>query len=121
PDENPPRQRPHDRRPQLGYRHRGYTVTRRLTDFAAGLISLAVLAVLTVLPPLLLTRHVGWPLPTMIPSLAEMEQSVRTGIDPQVTVKALALVAWIAWAQVAGAVLVETAALLRRRSAPNLR
>ncbi|HWL44491.1 MAG TPA: LysM peptidoglycan-binding domain-containing protein [Ilumatobacter sp.] len=96
-------------------------MTRRLAEFAAGLVSLAALATLTVLPPVLLARHVGWPLPTVIPSLAEMEQSVRTGIDPQVIIKALALVAWVAWAQIAGAVLVETVALLRRRSAPNLR
>ncbi|HWL41528.1 MAG TPA: LysM peptidoglycan-binding domain-containing protein [Ilumatobacter sp.] len=96
-------------------------MTRRLTDLAAGLASLAVLAALTVLPPLLLTRHVGWPLPTTIPTLAEVEHAIRTGIDPHVIVKALALIAWIAWAQITGTVLVETVALLRRRSAPSLR
>lgn len=96
-------------------------MTRRIADFAAGLAALVALAAVMVLPPLLLTRFVGWPLPDRVPGFGDLENSVRTGIDPYVIVKTLAVIAWIAWAQVAATVLVEIVALLRRHSAPNLR
>ena len=64
-------------------------------------------------PPLALVRLVGWPLPTTIPSFGEIEQAVRIGIEDMVVVKALAILAWLIWAQVALSVVWETAAAIR--------
>jgi nucleoid-associated protein YgaU/DNA-binding SARP family transcriptional activator len=93
---------------------------RRLADFAAALAALTTLVVLTIAVPIALTRAVGWPLPTTIPSLDTIQRSISSGIDHHVIVKTLAAIAWIAWAQIALTVAVETIALARGRAARSL-
>jgi DNA-binding SARP family transcriptional activator/nucleoid-associated protein YgaU len=92
------------------------TTGRRIWAFVRGLGSLGLLAVLLVGPPLVLTHFVGWPLPTAIPSVSHIEQAIRVGIDDAVVVKALAIVAWVLWLQVAVAIIVEFVAALRGRT-----
>lgn len=87
---------------------------------AAGAIALAVTLVLVV--PILLVQLVGWPFPTVVPSWSEISFAVETGsIDLRTWVKALALVAWVAWAQLAVAFVVELVAVARGRSAGMIR
>lgn len=89
---------------------------KRIAELAQGLASLITLLALVIVPPVALVRFVGWPLPTTIPSFDEIEQSVRLGIDDMVVVKSLAVLAWLAWAQVALSVVWETAAAIRGRT-----
>jgi len=80
-----------------------------------GLAAMAGLVVLVVVPPLALALLVGWPLPRSVPSLEEI--GALDGVSDTVVVKALAVLAWLVWAQVTLAVAVEAAALVRRRVA----
>ncbi len=88
---------------------------------AAGLAGLAGLLALLVGVPVALWVFVGWPLPDHLPSAAELVQAVRelpvtgTGL-----LKTLAVVCWIAWAQLAAATLAETTAQLRAAPTPRL-
>jgi len=95
-------------------------VVERLGIFVRGLSSLVVLSALVVGPPVALTVFVGWPLPEGIPTLDELTTGARSGIDRAVIIKTLAVICWLAWAQIAVAVLIETAALIRRTPAPQL-
>lgn len=85
-----------------------------------GVSSLLALVVLTVGPPAALSISIGWPLPEGLPSLDEFTTGAHSGIDPMVIVKTLAILGWLAWAQIALAVAAEAAALARRTPAPSL-
>jgi nucleoid-associated protein YgaU/DNA-binding SARP family transcriptional activator len=85
---------------------------------AAG--SLAVLAGLVLGPPFALAMVVGWPFPTSVPNLDALERAARTGISDEVVVNVLAVIAWLAWAQITLAVVVEFVAVVRRRPAIRL-
>ena len=63
--------------------------------------------------PVLLATLVGWPLPTTLPSVDSLENAARTGISDQVIVNTLAVIAWLAWAQLALALMVEILAVAR--------
>jgi DNA-binding SARP family transcriptional activator len=65
-------------------------------------------------PPIALASAVGWPLPTSVPTITAIEDAARSGVSDDFVVKVLATIAWIAWLQVAAAVLCEVIALLRR-------
>jgi nucleoid-associated protein YgaU/DNA-binding SARP family transcriptional activator len=82
----------------------------------------SLVAALTVLAgvPFLLATSAGWPLPTRIPSLDGVEQAARAGLSDQVIVNTLAVIAWIAWAQIALAIVAETVAVIRGRQATRL-
>lgn len=72
--------------------------------------ALAVLVVLLVGVPLLLSRVAGRPFPQQALDLDHMGRMVRQGEIPgDVVVKSIALVVWIAWVQVVWAVLWEVA------------
>ncbi len=71
----------------------------RIRQLLRGLAALAATAVFTAGIPAGLIRYVGWPLPTRIPTLDEIQLALRSGIDPQLLVKTLAVVVWVAWAQ----------------------
>lgn len=90
-------------------------MTRRLTEAAKGLAALAALALVVCGPPVALVHFVGWPLPKRIPALDEITTAVRSGIDDMVLVKALAVLAWLSWSQLALAALVEVTGALRNR------
>lgn len=95
-------------------------MTDRIRIFARGLVSLLALAVLVVGPPVALSVFVGWPLPEGMPTVDELTTGARSGIDPAVIVQTLAIIGWVAWAQIALAVAIEAVALLRRTPAPHL-
>lgn len=89
---------------------------RLLVLVRAGVANLALVALVAGWPAAL-ALVAGWPFPTTVPSFAEVEQAARSGIDPTVVVKALAVVGWLAWAQIAVAVAREVAAVGSRRAA----
>ncbi|HET7489300.1 MAG TPA: LysM peptidoglycan-binding domain-containing protein [Acidimicrobiales bacterium] len=80
-----------------------------------GLAATLGLAAVVVGPPLALAHFVGWPLPRSVPHLDQLALSARSGVDDQVVVKILAVLAWLLWAQIALAAAVELAALFRGR------
>lgn len=88
-----------------------------LRQAAKGLAATLALIALVAGIPAGLALAVGWPLPAGIPSIEEINEAARSGIDDMVVVKALALLGWIAWLQVSLALTVEAAALVRGRPA----
>src|SRR5690606_33464447 len=117
---HPPQPRPHHHRHRDGNaRVRGPTMTnKRPVQLLVGVTSLVTALTLLAGVPLLLMTLVGWPLPTSIPSLGALEQAARSGVDDHVVVNTLALVAWIAWAQLALAFVIETVTLIRDHPVP---
>jgi hypothetical protein len=83
----------------------------------------ALAALLTVVGgvPWALARVAGWPLPTTWPRLERLPDVLRDGLSDGFWIKALALVVWVAWAQVAAAVVVELVARMRGRSTDRRR
>jgi len=81
-----------------------------------------VLAALVVGVPLALARFVGWPLPRSFPTWSSVVGSIqRSGVEPTVVVKTLAVVLWVCWARLAVAVAVSIVATVRRRPVPTIR
>jgi LysM repeat protein len=70
--------------------------------------------------PLLLASWVGWPLPSSLPSLDTLEQAAQSGVRDEVLVNTLAVIAWLAWAQIVLALVVEMIALVRGRQSVHL-
>ncbi len=95
-------------------------MTGRVVRLARGVSSLVAVVVLAVGVPVLLARIVGWPLPTKLPTVDEVSLATRSGIADSTIAKTIAVVAWIAWLQVAAALVAETAAVLKGRSAVRL-
>lgn len=91
-----------------------------MVDRLRGLAASIVVLVLVAGPPVGLTRFVGWPLPTSIPGFDELTASARTGIDDMVIVNTLAVLGWLAWAQIALAFVIETASMVRNRQPRQL-
>ncbi len=87
-------------------------------DVLKGLGALLVLVILLGAIPFALVRYIGWPLPHQMPSSDIFNQP----ITPQVLLNALAVIVWLAWAQFAACVLVEScgecAASACRRACP---
>jgi nucleoid-associated protein YgaU/DNA-binding SARP family transcriptional activator len=88
-----------------------------VTRVARALMAVVVLAALMIGVPLALAIFVGWPLPTSVPSLTSVEHALSAReVSDTVVVKSLAVVVWIAWTQLAVAVVVEVVALFRGRA-----
>lgn len=94
--------------------------SRRSTAVLRGLGSLAVAALLLIGVPIGLATLVGWPLPTTIPDSDTLSTAINTGITDTFIVNALAVVAWIAWAQLALAFLIEATAAFKGRQPRDL-
>src|SRR6202030_739978 len=95
------------------------SLLRRATTGIGSFVTLIALAAGV---PLALSRLAGWPLPTALPSLHEIAHALsRNEISDSTLFKALALVGWFAWAQIAASILVESIAWARRTTAPRLR
>ena len=92
-------------------------MSRPANDMTKGLAAVVGLLVLILAPPFALAHFVGWPLPTSVPGLDEVTAATRGGIDDLVVVKILALLAWLCWAQIALAAVVEVTAVVRGRAA----
>jgi nucleoid-associated protein YgaU/DNA-binding SARP family transcriptional activator len=95
-------------------------VGRRIGELARGLGALLFLAALLIGVPVGLVAFVGWPLPDTLPTLTELAERSRTGVPDEVIVNTLAVLGWLAWAQLAAVVLLEAVALLRNVRAPSL-
>ena len=93
---------------------------RRSARLLRGITSLAATLFLLVGVPVLLATLVGWPLPTSLPSVDSLESAARPGVSDQVVVNTLAVIAWLAWAQLALALAVEVLAVARGRQAIRL-
>ncbi|MPZ52642.1 MAG: LysM peptidoglycan-binding domain-containing protein [Acidimicrobiia bacterium] len=89
-------------------------MVRRIGRVLGGLI---VTALLLVGVPYLLVTQVGWPLPRSMPDWGEVWQSLQIGVDRTVVIKALAVIVWVAWVQIAVSFLVEGWAILKGRAA----
>src|SRR3546814_20439003 len=88
----------------------------RLAVIFRSAVSLVGALALVVGVPLLLATGVGWPLPSAIPRFDAIEQAARSGVSDEVVVNTLAVIAWIAWAQLALALIVEAIAVARDRT-----
>jgi hypothetical protein len=77
------------------------------------------LAVLLAVPAVLATQ-VGWPLPTAWPDLESVTRFGQTGLSDTFVINTLAVIVWLAWAQLALALLVEAVAAVRRHPARTL-
>jgi nucleoid-associated protein YgaU/DNA-binding SARP family transcriptional activator len=76
----------------------------------------ALLGALLVGLPMALVATVGWPFPTALPTWEQFERVLTTGeIDSWTLVKTLALLVWLAWAQLTVSALAETLALAKGR------
>jgi DNA-binding SARP family transcriptional activator len=96
--------------------------TSRLRRATTGVGSLVTLIALAVGVPFALSRLAGWPLPSALPSLHDITHALsRNEISDSTLIKALALVGWFAWAQIAASILVESIAWARGTAAPRLR
>ncbi|MGH3432560.1 MAG: LysM peptidoglycan-binding domain-containing protein, partial [Thermocrispum sp.] len=90
---------------------------RRTSQLLKGLAALAATATLTAGIPAGLVHYVGWPLPTRLPTFDEILLALRSGIDPQLLINTLAVIVWVAWAQLIVALTYEVVAAVRGRVA----
>lgn len=90
---------------------------RLVGEVLRGFSALAALLLLIVVPPLLLTRFVGWPLPTTL-NFDDIGNALGgSSISDAFVIKALAIACWVAWSQVVACTLVETTAWARGHAA----
>lgn len=92
-------------------------ILRLAGEALRGVGALAALILLVVAPPVLLTRYVGWPLPTTL-NLDDIGRALGgSTISDAFVIKILAVACWLAWAQVVACTLVETTAWARGHAA----
>jgi DNA-binding SARP family transcriptional activator len=92
---------------------------RRVAELARGLLAFVGLLVLVIGVPAVLVLGVGWPLPHALPGLADLHRLFSGRYHPTGSfyLRAVAVVAWIAWFEVAACAVAEVrAALSGRRS-----
>lgn len=80
---------------------------RVVRTLAAGAVLVAIEGGL----PYLLTRFVGWPLPSRLPSLREVEGVLTSPLPDQMLLDALVVPLWLLWAAFSIALVVEVTAL----------
>lgn len=90
--------------------------SRRSMLVLRGLTSLAITLLFLVGVPIALTVLVGWPLPASVPNVDALGQAMQTGISDGFIVNTLAVIAWLAWTQLALAIVSESIGLLRGRN-----
>ena len=93
---------------------------RHLNNMIRGLAALLICFLFVLGVPAGLVAYVGWPLPTSLPTLDQIQLALRSGIDPQLLIKALAVIVWIVWAQLIVALTAEAIAAVRGRTARRL-
>ena len=90
----------------------------RASDVGRGFLALVGVIALVVGVPMALMTWVGSPLPADVPSVSEITTALRdTYIPDEFLVKALALVCWLVWIELAASLLVEAVAYARGRKA----
>jgi hypothetical protein len=90
---------------------------RRLATVGRAFAALVTTAALVVGVPIALVRLVGSPLPTRLPALEQVRAVLDQGVADRFWLKALALVVWLAWIQLAAALVREVVAVARGRVA----
>lgn len=86
----------------------------RVVQFLRAIGALAALVLLLVGPPIVLARAVGWPFPARLPSPEQARDALGgSTIEEGTIVKALALVCWAAWLQIASSAAVEVLAWVK--------
>ncbi|MEX2652903.1 MAG: LysM domain-containing protein, partial [Acidimicrobiia bacterium] len=93
---------------------------RHLKTITRGVTALLVVIGFTLGVPAGLITQVGWPLPTTLPSLDQIQLALRSGIDPQLLINTLAVIVWIVWAQLVIALTAEALAAYRGRAVGRL-
>lgn len=93
---------------------------RTWIPFIRGLVSLAITLALGIGVPVALVLLVGWPLPRSVPDLGGISSAMRTGINDEVVVNILAILVWIAWTQLAVALIAEVVSVARGTRLPSL-
>lgn len=95
---------------------------RSLRAACSAVLSLAIAFVLLVGTPFALIQFVGNPFPTVVPSWDDVSYAVTNGqIDAWTWVKGLALVGWVAWANLVAGFVVELVAAVRGARARAVR
>ncbi len=95
--------------------------TTRHQTFMSSIGALLLLLGLVLGVPLLLWALGGSPIPTSMPSLADVADGLTRGpIADSTILKSVALIGWLAWLQIATSVIVETTAWARGLSSPKL-
>ncbi|MFA9430976.1 hypothetical protein ACERM0_12230, partial [Egicoccus sp. AB-alg2] len=93
----------------------------RHLDLLRGLTALTLLLALLVGLPIALVTAVGWPLPTELPTWIAFQRTLTHGeLDTWTLVKALTVLVWLAWAQLAASAIVELVAIVRGRRATTV-
>jgi len=93
---------------------------RLLRELARCLAAATILVALVVAPPWLLSRLVGWPLPTTL-HLDDVTGSLGQGtISDAFLFKTLAVACWLVWGQVVVCLVVEVVAWARARTATSV-
>src|SRR3546814_8337235 len=73
----------------------------RSSALLRGLAPLGATVALLVGVPTGLAALVGWPLPTSLPDGDALSRALNTGISDEFIVNTLAVIAWLAWTQLA--------------------
>lgn len=90
----------------------------RITDLIKGLAGLTLTLGLLVGLPVGLGSIVGWPLPTAWPGLETVGRHLTDGDIPDAfLLKLIALIVWMAWAQITVATLIEYVTIIRGKAA----
>src|SRR3546814_2034253 len=92
----------------------------RSSALLRGLAPLGATVALLVGVPTGLAALVGWPLPTSLPDGDALSRALNTGISDEFIVNTLAVIAWLAWTQLALALTVEAVAVVRGRPPRDL-
>lgn len=95
-------------------------MTRRLAQATVGVAATTATLLLLLAPPWLLTNLVGSPVPSSWPDLDTLRNIATIGVTDTFVVTTLAVIVWIAWAQLATAIVAETVAAIRHRPARTL-
>jgi len=95
-------------------------MTTRLARLTHGLTGAILTVLLLAGPPWLLTTYVGPPIPTSWPDLDTLRAIATTGVTDTFVITTLAVIIWIAWAQLALAITAELIAAVRHRPAVRL-
>ncbi len=93
---------------------------RRITDLVKGLVTFVAVTGFMIAIPVGLIRYIGWPVPTELPTLDQVAMGLRSSLDPQLVIKTLAVLVWLAWAQLAIALIVETVAAIRGHASQHV-
>ena len=92
-----------------------------LSALIRSAFAFTALAALLVGLPVALAVLAGWPLPSAVPTLVQVRDSLNgPSITDAILVKGIALICWLAWAQLVACAVVETHAWARGRVAVHL-